>query len=242
MTDDRSTGDAIAGEYALGLLGGDELRQARERLATDPQFASDVARWQGRLGQLHAESEEVAPPPQLWERIEHALVGESAANDNARVFHRRLLLWKSIAAGMTAIAASLALLFLFEPPGRMTQAVPPPAERASSPMIAMLGSEGAMKVVASWDPSARRLVLAVPGDMRTDPNHSNELWVIPVGGRPKSLGTMPASRQMHMQLADALASLLQQGATIAISVEPPGGSPTGSPTGPVVASGALTRA
>ena len=47
---------------------------------------------------------------------------------------------------------------------------------------------------------------------------------------------------MHMQLADALASLLQQGATIAISVEPPGGSPTGAPTGPVVASGALTKA
>jgi len=46
---------------------------------------------------------------------------------------------------------------------------------------------------------------------------------------------------MHMQLADALARLLQQGATIAISVEPPGGSPTGSPTGPVVASGALAK-
>jgi anti-sigma-K factor RskA len=36
--------------------------------------------------------------------------------------------------------------------------------------------------------------------------------------------------------------LLQQGATIAISVEPRGGSPTGAPTGPVIASGSLTPA
>jgi anti-sigma-K factor RskA len=96
-------------------------------------------------------------------------------------------------------------------------------------------------VVASWDPVTQQLVLAVP-DMKADPSHSHELWVIPSDGKPRSLGTMASRRQMHMQLADALAQLLQQGATIAISVEPPGGSPTGAPTGPVVASGALTKA
>jgi anti-sigma-K factor RskA len=45
-----------------------------------------------------------------------------------------------------------------------------------------------------------------------------------------------------MELAQALAELMRNGATIAISVEPRGGSPTGAPTGPVIASGALTRA
>lgn len=242
MSDDRSSADAMAGEYALGLLAGDELLLARERLASDPQFASEVARWQGRLGQLHAENEEIAPPGDLWGRIEGKLGRQAPANDNGAIIHRRLLFWKSIAGGMAAIAASLALILVFEPPTREVQTVHPPVESPSPPMVAMLGSEGAMKVVASWDPAARRLVLAVPGGMTTDSAHSNELWVIPAGGKPKSLGTMPASKQMHMQLADALATLLQQGATIAISVEPRGGSPTGSPTGPVIASGALTRA
>jgi anti-sigma-K factor RskA len=107
----------------------------------------------------------------------------------------------------------------------------------------MLGdTEKNMKVVASWDPASRRLVLAVAGDMPADPSHAHELWVIPEGGKPRSLGTMAAGKQMHMRLADALAQLLQQGATIAISVEPPGGSPTGAPTGPVVASGSLDKA
>ncbi len=120
--------------------------------------------------------------------------------------------------------------------------VPAPSA-AGAPMVALLGDDQKqMKVVASWDPAARQLVLAVPGDMPADPTHSHELWVIPADGKPRSLGTMPAGRQMHMRLADALAQLLQQGATIAISVEPPGGSRTGAPTGPVVVSGALSRA
>lgn len=241
MTDDRSTSDAFAGEYVLGLLTDEELRDARKRLASDPTFAAQVGRWQGRLAPLHADCEAIEPPGDLWDKLE-AKLGQNAANDNEATFRRRLIVWKTIAGGMTAIAASLALLLMIEP---RTSVVPAPAQNlqsASAPMVAMLGNQGSMKVVASWNPTARQLVLAVTGDMATDPSHSNELWVIPAGGKPKSLGTMPNSKQMHMELANALATLLQQGATIAISVEPHGGSPTGAPTGPVVASGALTRA
>ena len=242
MSDDSSTPETEAGEFALGLLTGDEQRLARERLVADPEFAHEVARWRGRLAPLISEADAIEPPPGLWDRIETQLVPQRAANDNAVSLQRRLFIWKSFAGGMTAIAACLALLLAFEPRTRWIQVVHEPAQVVSAPMVAMLESQGSMKVVASWDPAARQLVLAVPGDMAIDPDHSNELWVIPAGGKPKSLGTMPESKQMHMQLADALAILLQQGATIAISVEPRGGSPTGAPTGPVIASGALTRA
>jgi anti-sigma-K factor RskA len=53
---------------------------------------------------------------------------------------------------------------------------------------------------------------------------------------------MPQTARMHAQLEPAMARELHSGATLAISVEPAGGSPTGSPTGPVVASGKLERA
>ena len=39
----------------------------------------------------------------------------------------------------------------------------------------------------------------------------------------------------------ALANLPATGSTLAISIEPRGGSPTGQPTGPVVAAGTLER-
>jgi anti-sigma-K factor RskA len=244
MTDDRTPAAPVtlAAEYALGLLDGHELSDARRRALIDPDFASEIARWRGSLAPLHLEIDEVSPPNDLWNRIEAVTMGGSAANDNVRPLRRQLIVWRSAAGAMAAIAACLALVISFEP--RTSIVVPPPvaSQPASTPMVAMIGNNGAMKVVASWDPAGRQLILAIPGGMPADPVHSNELWVIPVDGKPRSLGTMPNGKQMHMRLADALAQLLTQGATIAISVEPRGGSPTGAPTGPVVASGALSRA
>ena len=237
-TDDR---EAMAAEHALRLLTGDDLNNAEARAKADPEFAAAVARWRGRLAPLDAEISEVAPPASLWGRIEAAVGGRTASNDNVAALRRKLNLWRTATGAMGALAASLTLFLAFEP----RPAVAPPAQNrspASVPMVAMLGDKGAIKVVASWDPTARQLVLAVPGEIPADTSHARELWVIPAGGKPRSLGTMPADKHMHMRLADALADLLQHGATIAISIEPPGGSPTGAPTGPVIASGALTKA
>ena len=241
MTDDRSPPEppALAAEYALGLLTGSEMLDARRRLTTDPAFAAEVAQWRGRLAPLHAETDEITPPPGLWHRIE-ALTNSVSINDNVSALRRQLRVWRTAAGGMTVLAACLTLILTLQPRTQVQQ--PPAAPQAAAPMVAMLGDKGAMKVVASWDPNGRQLILAVPGDLSSDSHHSHELWVIPEDGNPRSLGTMPPGKQMHMQLADTLAELLAQGATIAISVEPRGGSPTGSPTGPVVASGALTRA
>ncbi|MEP6982981.1 MAG: anti-sigma factor [Sphingomicrobium sp.] len=232
--------EVTAAEHALRLLTGDELRDAEARLSSDPEFAKGVARWRGRLAPLADEVEIAAPPDDLWRRIAAALGAASPANDNLISLRRNLAMWRSVAGGMTALAAGLALVLALPQRPVVT---PAPVERAAaSPMVAMLGDEKATKVVASWDPASRQLVLAVAGEMPSAPAHSHELWVIPAGGKPRSLGTMGGGKQMHMRLADALATLLQQGATIAISVEPPGGSKTGSPTGPVVASGALSAA
>jgi len=239
MTDERENDrEALAAEHALQLLRGDELRQASALAGSDPGFAREVARWRGRLAPLFGEVEAVDPPDAMWTRIEQATA--SAGNSSKVVMLRRSrALWRGVAAGMTALAAAFGLILLERPPQQPVAVQRP----AAPPLVAMLGdTDKNMKVVASWDPASRRLVLAVAGDMPADPSHAHELWVIPEGGKPRSLGTMAAGKQMHMRLADALAQLLQQGATIAISVEPPGGSPTGAPTGPVVASGSLDKA
>jgi anti-sigma-K factor RskA len=244
MTDDRHLSEErwlLAAEYALGVLTGAELAEARALAARDGAFRAEAERWSGRLTPMLDEIASATPPRSLWRRIDTAVGGGSpAANDNIVQLRKRVGVWRGISAAMSAIAACLAIIVAVQP--RST--APPPAIQVSAapPLVAMLGDDKQTKLVASWDPDARRLVLAVAGDMPADRSHAHELWVIPVGGAPRSLGTMGGSRQMHMSLEDTLAELMRQGSTIAISVEPPGGSPTGAPTGPVIASGTLRTA
>lgn len=240
MSDNRENMDreALAAEHALNVLAGSEGAEARKMETRDGTFAGEVARWRGRLASLFDEVEAVLPPGDVWNKIE-VVTHPGHAASNVVALRRTANRWRAMAVGMTALAASLGWVIIRQP-----QTAPPPVVQAQgAPLVAMLGdSDKQMKVVASWDPAGRQLVVAVAGDMPVDPSHAHELWVIPAGGEPRSLGTMPPVRKMHMQLADALAQLLKQGATIAISVEPPGGSPSGKPTGPVVVSGSLDRA
>ena len=237
---DQNDRRALAAEHALRMLTGEDARVAAGLEADDAGFAADVSRWRGRFAPLFGEVVDIQPPASLWHRVDQSTAPQGS---NVIVLRRSVVRWRAAAAGMTALAASLGLILLQQPRPASTPAPISVPNAAQAPLVAMLGDDDKqMKVVASWDPSARRLVLAVPGDMKPDPAHSHELWIIPAGGKPKSLGTMPSGKRMHMQLAEALATLLQQGATIAISAEPPGGSPTGQPTGPVLLSGSLDRA
>ncbi len=231
----------LVAEYTLGILTGDDLLSARRLQRDDPEFRQAVARLSGRLAPMLDEVEQVTPPRSIWVEIA-ARVGTEEPASNVIELRRKVKQWRGIAAAMSALAACLAIVLVtpWSRSGPETRAI---HRSDAAPLVAMLGDPSAgTRVVASWDPGAEQLVLAVPGDLRSDQSHSHELWVIPKDGKPRSLGTLPKTKQMHMRLAEALARLLEQGATIAISVEPRGGSPTGAPTGPVVASGALTQA
>lgn len=67
---------------------------------------------------------------------------------------------------------------------------------------------------------------------------SFEMWVLPEGQNPISLGVMDGKEVVTID-TDKLIGPDGSRATLAVSVEPLGGSPTGLPTGPVVASGQL---
>ncbi|TIP55629.1 anti-sigma factor, partial [Mesorhizobium sp.] len=62
-----------------------------------------------------------------------------------------------------------------------------------------------------------------------------ELWMIEGKNAPVSMGVIPAGQTARMTISPAVQERLAQGAVLAVSLEPAGGSPTGQPTGPVVA-------
>ena len=237
-TDER---DQLAAEFALGVLDGDDLAQARTLFAEDAQFRASVGRWLGRFGPLLDQVSPVEPGRHVWDAIERRLGLLPAANDNVRAIRRKLRLWRGVAVGASALAASLAVVMLTRTPEvapPITRQVPAPA-----PMIAMLGDEQKGTVlVATWSPGQSGLRLSAGAQMSRLTGRAHELWVIPTDGTPRSLGTIASATKTEVQVAPQLSRQLQEGATLAVSVEPPGGSPTGLPTGPVIASGKLERA
>lgn len=225
----------LAAEYALGLLEGNELAGARAQLG-NAGFRADVAHWLGHFVPLLDEVAPVRPPARLWTAIEQRISPAAPRSADVHQLHRRLNLWRGAAAVATALAASLALVVLTRP----EPVAPPAVTRAPAPMVAMLGDEQAGGLMlAKWEPSNGRMTVAAPTEISIAAGQVQELWVIQADGTPRSLGVLPSTSRNELQIAPSAAQQLQQGATLAVSVEPQGGSRTGLPTGPVIASGKL---
>jgi anti-sigma-K factor RskA len=75
---------------------------------------------------------------------------------------------------------------------------------------------------------------------KVEKGRSLQMWLIPPGGKPVSLGVIPPGGDGEIKLASAQKALMGESSTLAVSLEPEGGSPTGQPTGPVLYQGTLT--
>jgi anti-sigma-K factor RskA len=117
----------------------------------------------------------------------------------------------------------------------------PPAS-AAAVLSARLDSErGQHLFVAAYDPNRNAVMISSLVPAGTDPGHVHELWLIPVDGKPRALGFVPAGASVAISVSAQMAGLANSDAALAISVEQPGGSRKEGPTGPVVAVGNFTK-
>ena len=79
------------------------------------------------------------------------------------------------------------------------------------------------------------------GEVSVPDARSRELWALPDGAAPVSLGLMPASGSARLALDDRQRAALAAATKVAVSDEPAGGSPTGAPTGDVLYVADLAR-
>jgi anti-sigma-K factor RskA len=234
--------DLTAAEYVLGLLEGQALMDARGRVTNDPAFAAAVEGWEARLGPMAEGFAEVAPPAHMWARIERALEAQSAGDSTVVHLKRRERLWRGWAAGMTAVAAGLALVLAL---GVAQPDRPPantPVEQRQPALFASLASaDGSAALAVAFEPE-RGTMVVTPARLLATSGRDHELWLIArEGAAPVSLGIVRGPAPQRMPILRAIRGAVAPDATVALSVEPTGGSPTGSPTGPVIASGAVTR-
>ena len=223
--------ELLAAELALGLLAHDQRGPAEARLRTDPAFAAAHDRWREHATAFTAGFDE-APPPAVWD----AIAARLPANEVADVPLARLRIWQGL-AGVAAAAAIVLGVLLARP------APSPPAPvvvNAPAPLVAVLSDPKRDAVVTvSVDRASHTLAVA---PARLDPGSGDaELWVIPADGTPRALGLVAARQRATLRLAPAIAFAVRPGSTLAVSLEPRGGSPTGLPTGPVILTGKFAQ-
>ncbi|MGU3539620.1 anti-sigma factor [Methylobacterium sp. A54F] len=219
--------DLRAAEYVLGTLPPAERAAFAIERSIDPAAEAAARAWESRLAPLDAAAPEVRPDARVWARIAAALPGAVAANDDDRVgaLTRKLRFWRGAAAAGGLLAAGLALavgagLLRPQPAGRY---------------IAVVQSGGAQPALIVSVDTATGTAQVRPVEAAAPAGRSLELWYVAAGAAPRSLGLVGAAPgRVAVPGADA-------SGVLAVSSEPPGGSPTGQPTGPVLYTGKLIR-
>jgi anti-sigma-K factor RskA len=241
---DHSPEDLTAAEYVLGVLDADGRRRAEARMAREPRFAEEVAFWEDRLGGLADGVRPVEPPLRTWQRIESALgrsaqarfaAGPTAERAPRAGLWNSLAFWRTLAFGTTGLAAgsfaALLLVALVKAP------LPPPA----APLVAALGASAGQPGFVAAVSADRATLMIVPAALGSTEQRVPELWLVPADGRPRSLGVINRDEPARVTIPAELIGQVGAEASLAVSLEPAGGSPTGQPTGPVIAHGKLTH-
>ncbi|MGE7473110.1 anti-sigma factor [Bosea sp. NPDC003192] len=233
---------ALAGEYVLGLLEGREREAAEQHLEQDSAFAAAVERWRRHFAALDATAAPITPPADLWPRIETGLAGliqpaasaataRQAMAGSSRVaeWWNSLFVWRG-AAFAGALATILLAAGLF---GALDRAKRQPL------MVAVLLTEGnAAAAVVNTFADGRVEMLPLQS-IDVPAGKALEIWTLwdrAVG--PRSVGLIDRARSTPLRL-DNLP--LGNGQLFEITLEPASGSPTGRPTGPIIAKGTTSQ-
>lgn len=221
----------LAAEYVLGVLDADERQIASRRIDAENDFARLVDGWAVSFSPLAAAYPEIEPPASVKTAVDRRLFASAAsvtAPTQPRGLWSSLAFWRGLAAAAVAALAIYIAVPILNPP------VEPQAR-----LVASLAAEGSdVKYLAVYDAAHHEVGLSHVSGERTS-GKDFELWMIEGKNPPVSMGVIPAGATAHIIVSPAAQQKLAQGAVLAVSLEPAGGSPTGQPTGPVVAAGDL---
>jgi anti-sigma-K factor RskA len=242
--------DAMAADYVMGLLEGEEHAAAERRVATDDVFARTVSAWRERLADLDATAEETTPSPALWQRIAEATkIAPIDALPSARAALRGATLWNNIrfwrGAGIggalaTLLFASIMIGALITSRQLRNDMI---ALAQRKPIyVAVLVNDTTKEAGAIVNAFANGRVELIPlRPIDVPAGRTLQVWTLwdrTIG--PKSIGLTGQSRTLQLDLQSLPETVPDQ--LFEITLEPEGGSPIGRPTGPILFKGNAARA
>jgi len=235
--------------YALGTLRGGARRRFESLAREQASVRASALLWQEWLAGFVELAPTVDPSPVVWTRIRNLVEGDiqrermafqpSKPSEQAQApsvapgWWASLPLWRG--AAVLGLCATLLAGFLASQWWREAQDIRPVQ------YVAVLADEGAAPaVLVTFDPRSRQLTLQRVGSYREAADRSLQLWALPPGRTPQSLGVLEPSGP-GMRLPVDVQSL-RQAPALAISLEPKGGVPGDrGPTGPVLFKGPLVE-
>ncbi|WP_432719563.1 anti-sigma factor [Jeongeupia wiesaeckerbachi] len=214
--------DRLASRYVLGSLRGPARRRFEKLMMADANLRRTVTDWELRLLPLASALPEVAPPARVWRGIERRLQADRPASAWS---WRGLAFWRALTGGFAAALLAGVLIY------------PTLVQRgAEAQYLAVLQDPQAQIALLASATRDGRLKIKPLNDLRqVSAQKALELWALPEGGKPQSLGLIAPDGKTVIELKQQ-AGLIP---ALAVSLEPPGGSPTGQPTGPVLYSGKM---
>jgi anti-sigma-K factor RskA len=235
--------ESLAASYALGSMRGLARRRFETLAREHPSVRAAILLWQERMASFTEIQTEVTPSANVWKRIELTLAQEASAVvspvpvtsvasapsvaliDKVREEMQRALRWWRTAALAGAVATMLALFV-----------VAPWKAAPDLQFVAVLADDkSAANLLVSFDPAQNALHLKRVGQYREAADKSLQLWALPPGGAPRSLGVLSEGRNLKFALAGRQDLAVPM---LAVSLEPKGGVPSaGGPTGPVLFKG-----
>ncbi|HET9034346.1 MAG TPA: anti-sigma factor [Dokdonella sp.] len=224
----------MAAEYVLGVLDASERRVAQARIASDPGFSREIAFWESRFMPMLGEIAAVPVPEYVWARIHSALnlpTRKRTETPSRSGLWESLAFWRWLASGAFVAAAACAIVLL--------NPRQPLAPTVSPPMVSTLADDnGVPGFVAIVDRDKANMTITPLAAAPTD-GRAQELWLIPEGQAPVSLGLLDAKRAQIIRIPDQMLADIRAGALFAVTLESAEGAPHAAPAGPIIAKGGV---
>jgi anti-sigma-K factor RskA len=225
--------DALAAEYALGTLSSRARRRLARIALAEPLVQQAIVAWETRLASLAESIPAITPPERVWDGIRTRLRLPGAPGTETKAptqsWWTSIGLWRGLATAGFALAFALAITLLT------------PRAPSEAIVVVLAASDNKPALVATAERNARYLTIKPVAAIAIAADRTLELWSLPPGGNPRSMGLISASGIARVPLAAPAGTALQDIPALAVSLEPSGGSPTGQPTGPVLYSGGVQR-
>jgi len=226
--------EPLAGRYVLGTMSWRARRRFDELFAEHADVRAAVYDLEQTLLPSIWNLAPVEPSELVWRRIARDLgFGKSQQRPPSRS-----VAWPVLAGALAVAIVAVSLGWwreLQRPPETVVETVVQTETVTVEPEVAVISDEDGN---ALWVALVYEDLQRVDIDVTTAPDatavNDYELWILAGDGTPASMGILPQTGQASLNLSPVALAALSTGNTLAVSLEPPGGSPQPAPSGPVL--------